>query len=249
VTANYLLWFIVKPSQLILLGALFTVICWRRPVGRTIGATTAGLVILFGLVPTGGLLIQPLQTRFEIPPLIAAVDGVIVLAGGEQVVLSQLYSEPQLEGAGDRLTTFLMLAARFPQARLVHSGSPQESRVARSLILGTGVASERIRFDLESRNTCASARSALALAAPQAGERWLLVTSAFHMPRSVACFRAAGWDVTAYPTDFRRAPSQWSPDLLANLEDLDVALHEWIGLVYYRMRGRTNELFPAPSQS
>jgi uncharacterized SAM-binding protein YcdF (DUF218 family) len=249
VTANYLLWFIGKPSQLILLGVLLTVICWRRPLGRIIGATTAALVILFGLAPTGGLLIEPLQTRFEIPRSIAAVDGVIVLAGSEQVALSQMYSEPQLGGAADRLTTFLMLATRFPQARLVHSGSPEESRIARSLILGAGVARERVRFDSESRNTCGSARSTMALAAPQAGERWLLVTSAFHMPRSVACFRAAGWDVTAYPTDYRRPLSQWSPDLLANLEDLDLAAHEWLGLVYYRLRGRTSEIFPAPSQS
>jgi uncharacterized SAM-binding protein YcdF (DUF218 family) len=117
------------------------------------------------------------------------------------------------------------------------------------LVLGTGVAPERVRFDSESRNTCDSARSTLALAAPQAGERWLLVTSAFHMPRSVACFRAAGWDVTPYPTDYRRALGQWSPDLLVNLEDLDLATHEWLGLVYYRLRGRTNELFPAPRQS
>jgi uncharacterized SAM-binding protein YcdF (DUF218 family) len=248
VTANYLLWQIVAPSQLIVLVALLAVVWWRRPLGRKLGLLAAGLVILFGLVPTGAWLIGPLETRFGIPDITGDVAGVIVLAGSERVTLSDLYSEPQLSSAGDRLTTFLRLAARFPQARLVHSGNVAESPIARSLILGTGVAAERIRFDDQSTNTCGSARTTRALVEPQAGERWLLVTSSVHMPRAVACFRAVGWEVIPYPTDFRRGTNPLHFGLVKNLEDLDAASHEWLGLVYYRLRGYTNELFPAPSR-
>jgi uncharacterized SAM-binding protein YcdF (DUF218 family) len=248
VTANYLIWLFVKPSQLILLAALVAVVCWRRPLGRRLGLATAGFVVLFGLVPTGAWLIRPLETRFEIPDVGGGVAGVIVLAGSERVTLSELYSEPQLSSAGDRLTTFLRLAARFPQARLVHSGNVAESPIARSLILGTGVAPDRIRFDDQSTNTCGSARTTRALVEPQAGERWLLVTSSVHMPRAVACFRAVAWDVIPYPTDFRRGPNPLHFGLVENLEDLDLAAHEWLGLVYYRLRGHTKELFPGPGR-
>ena len=147
---------------------------------------------------------RPLETRFESPRALADVTGVIVLSGSENVTLSQLYSEPQVGAEGDRLTTFLMLAERYPQARLVHTGNAAESPIARSLILGTGVDPTRIRFDDRATNTCDSARATQALVEPKAGEHWLLVTSAAHMPRAMACFRAVGWEVVPYPTDFRR---------------------------------------------
>jgi uncharacterized SAM-binding protein YcdF (DUF218 family) len=66
------------------------------------------------------------------------------------------------------------------------------------------------------------------------------------MPRAVACYRAAGWEVTPYPTAFRRGSAPFSFDLVRNLDDLDHAAHEWVGLLYYRIRGFTNELFPGP---
>jgi uncharacterized SAM-binding protein YcdF (DUF218 family) len=245
-TANYLIWLFVKPSQWILLGALLTLVCWRRPLGQRVGLATAGLVVLFGIVPTGAWLMRPLEGRFDTPVLTGDVTGVIVLAGSERTTVSEMHSMPHFNSMGTRLTTFLLLAAHHPQARLVHTGGPREAQVARALILGAGVAPERIRFEVESRNTCDSARLTRALVEPRPGERWLLVTSAFHMPRSIACFRAAGWDVVPYPTDFRRGPSTRHFEMVDNLADLDLAAHEWLGLVYYRLRGYTNELFPAP---
>jgi uncharacterized SAM-binding protein YcdF (DUF218 family) len=247
VTANYLLWAFVKPSQLILLAALLAVVCWRRPLGRRLALLTASLVILFGLVPIGAGLLRPLESRFDTPTLAGDITGVIVLSGSERAGLSRLYSQPQLDSHGDRLTTFLLLGVRYPNARLVHTGNAAESQVARSLILGAGIAAERVRFDDAPRNTCESARTTRALMEPQPDERWLLVTSALHMPRSVACFRAAGWDVIPYPADFQRGPNPFHFGLIENLADLDLAAHEWLGLVYYRLRGYTNELFPAPS--
>ena len=246
-TANYLIWLFVKPSQWILLGALLTLVCWRRPFGRRIGVATAGLVVLFGLVPTGAWLMRPLETRFAEPNVTGDVTGVIVLAGSERLTISEAHSMPHFSSMGTRLTTFLLLAARHPQARLVYTGGPREARVARALIVGAGVATDRISFEVESRNTCDSARLTQALVEPQAGERWLLVTSAFHMPRSIACFSAVGWTVVPYPTDFRRGPNPWHLEMIDNLADVDLAAHEWLGLVYYRLRGYTNELFPAPS--
>jgi uncharacterized SAM-binding protein YcdF (DUF218 family) len=246
VTGNYLLWLFVKPSHLILTIALLSVVCWRRPLGRRLGLATAGLVVLFGFVPTGAWLMAPLENRFSAPLLTGDVTGVIVLSGSERVAASELHSQPQLSAAGTRLTTFLLLAFRYPQARLVHTGSPGESRVARSLILGAGIAPDRVSFDDQPRNTCDSARTTRALVEPQLSERWLLVTSASHMPRAVACFRAVDWEITPYPTDFRRGPSAFHYGLVDNLQTLDLAAHEWLGLVYYRLRGDTNELFPAP---
>lgn len=245
-TANYLVWLFVRPSQLILIAAVLAAVFWRQPIGRKFAGATVVLVLLFALAPLGSVLIEPLESRFEIPGDSFGVDGIIVLAGSELVELSEVHAQPQINAAGDRLTTFLMLAARYPAARLVHSGAA-ESEIARALILGAGVAPGRIAFEDRARNTCESAPATRELVMPSAGERWLLVTSAVHLPRAVACFRAADWDVIPYPTDFRSGSTRWSYDALGNLTNLDYAAHEWLGLFYYRLRGYTDELYPAPS--
>jgi uncharacterized SAM-binding protein YcdF (DUF218 family) len=245
VTANYFVWSVVKPSHLILLAAILAAVLWRRPIGRKFAAATVVLLLSLGFAPLGGFLIAPLENRFGIPSGLAHVDGIIVLAGSEQVTLSEFYSQPQLGAAGDRFTTFLELAAAHPEARLVHSGA-SESEVARTLILGAGVVPSRVAFEDRARSTCESAPTTRALVGPSASERWLLVTSAAHVPRAVACFRAAGWNVIPYPTDFRTGASPWSFDLVSNLDTLDFAAHEWLGLLYYRLRGYTDDLYPAP---
>jgi uncharacterized SAM-binding protein YcdF (DUF218 family) len=113
-----------------------------------------------------------------------------------------------------------------------------------------GVAHNRITAEEQSRNTIENAVFSRLVAQPKPGERWLLVTSAYHMPRAVAAFRAAGFPVEAYPVDWRtRGPiDALTPfgSLSDGLQRTDAAVHEWIGLLAYRLSGRTKELFPAP---
>ncbi|HJR71253.1 MAG TPA: YdcF family protein [Gammaproteobacteria bacterium] len=241
---NYLIWTFVKPSHLILLVAILGVVLWRKPLGRWCRGAAVILIVVFGLLPTAAWLMRPLETRFPIPPE-RRVDGIVVLAGAEIVKLSDFYGQPQVGSRGDRLLTFLALAARYPDARLVFSGR-NESAVGRDVILGAGIDPGRVSFEDASTNTCESARETRELVQPAPSERWLLVTSSFHLPRAMGCFRAAAWEVVPYPADFRRGPSAFHWGLVANLEDLDLAAHEWLGLVYYRVRGHTDELFPAP---
>ena len=90
-----------------------------------------------------------------------------------------------------------------------------------------------------------------ALVAPKAGERWLLVTSAFHMPRSVGLFRKAGFAVEPYPVDWRAGGRgdlvAISPIAVDGLERTDIAVREWIGLIAYWATGKIDELFPGPT--
>jgi uncharacterized SAM-binding protein YcdF (DUF218 family) len=238
----------VKPSDWIGYTAVLSVVLWRLSIGRRLVLAAAILLVVLGVLPTARLLSSPLEHRFPVPANLDRVDGIIVLSGAERAGSSKVYGQPLLNNAADRLTTFLILARRFPEARLVHSGDTvpdSESAVARALLLGAGIDPQRIVFEDKSRITCESPRATLDLVAVDASQRWLLVTSAMHMPRAMACFRAAGWDVTPYPTNFRGVPDPFSalPD---NLENFDLAVHEWVGLLYYRLRGYTRELFPAP---
>jgi uncharacterized SAM-binding protein YcdF (DUF218 family) len=244
-TTNYLLWLFAKPSHLLLFAAVLGVVLWRARIGATLRGVSAVLLVVFGLLPTAALLMRPLENRFPIPDEPEHVTGIVVLGGSEIATLTDLRRQPQLSSAGDRLTTFLLLAHRHPEARLVHSGA-YDSRTARMLLEGVGLPADRLMFEDRSRNTCDSARMLHEQLRPEPIEQWLVVTSAFHLPRTVACFDAVGWRVIPYPADYRRGPSLLGLELTDNLEDLDLALHEWLGLVVYRLRGDTSELFPGP---
>jgi uncharacterized SAM-binding protein YcdF (DUF218 family) len=125
-----------------------------------------------------------------------------------------------------------------------------ESAIAGDVLVGLGGPRERIELEERSRNTCENAAESVLVAKPRPGETWLLVTSASHMPRAVACFRAAGFAIVPYPVDYRvREVGRFGGprvSMARGLEALDLAAHEWAGLVAYRLLGRTSELFPAP---
>lgn len=247
---TYFIWSLVQPSHLILYAAVLGVVFWPLRLGAWCRVASAAMLIAFGLLPTAWILMRPLEQRFGFPADLERVDGIIVLAGAERAAVSALYGQPQLNGHASRLTTFMMLAERFPGAQLMHSGGGvqehNQSDVARAILLGAGIDSSRLLFERNSRNTCDSATAARDLVQFRLGDRWLLVTSAVHMPRSVACFRAAGWAITPYPTDFARGPEPFHFGLVDNLADVDLAAHEWVGLLYYRLRGYTSEILPAP---
>jgi uncharacterized SAM-binding protein YcdF (DUF218 family) len=245
VTTNYLIWAFLKPSQLLVWLALVGILFRSRPIGRRCLGMMALTLLVFGLLPTAHWLIAPLERRFDLPGPIERVDGIIVLAGSELAGLSRIYGQPQLNSMGDRITTALMLAETYPQARLVHTGQ-RETHAARRLLLDAGIPAERIVFEAEARNTCENASRVRALVEPRPASTWLLVTSAFHLPRAVACFEAQDWRVVPYPADFRTGTSAINLDLVENLENLDYAAHEWLGLAWYRITGRTRSFLPGP---
>ena len=241
---------------------------WLR-IGRRLTLVGGIGLLLFGLLPLSHHMAHALEARFPVPgtaggraaqSLPDTVDGIILLAGSERPAVSQEYGEPQTGAHGSRYVAALRLAQRFPSARLVFSGGAREepgkgpletqAAVAAAILGQVGLDPSRIVFDEQSRDTCDHPRRVRALVQPTPGETWVVVTSAMHMPRTIACFRAAGWpDVIPYPTDFKVVLEGLdSSDLqvVDNLALLDEALHEWVGLAYYRLAGRTQEWFPGP---
>jgi uncharacterized SAM-binding protein YcdF (DUF218 family) len=262
VSFRYLIWSFLSPSQLILAGVLVGALLLAAGRSRAGGWLTiaAGMALLvFGLLPTAIYIANPLETRFPTPELPERVDGILLLAGSERPTASEVYGEPQLGAAGGRYISTLRLANRYPEARIVYTGGPIERKgkgvletqpaVAAAILSSVGLDAARISFEQQSSDTCTSARNSHSHVRPRPEDRWVVVTSASHMPRTVACFRAAGWDVIPYPADFQSVRGGWNAgsfQIADNLVLLDLAMHEWIGLAYYRLTGRTREFFPAP---
>ncbi|HET7910614.1 MAG TPA: YdcF family protein [Pseudolabrys sp.] len=253
--------FFLLPSNFLLLLALAGVLLlatrWRR-VGLRVAA--AGIVVLaiVGLLPVGTVLIHALESRF--PPwdrARGAPDGIVVLGGGISPQLSSAFGRPVFTGGGSRVLAMAKLARDYPNVRVVYSGGDPslfgsgvpETDFVYPVLDDLGIARERVQMETRSRNTAENAAFTKMLVNPKPGERWLLVTSAVHMPRAVGCFRQAGFRVEAYPVGWETAPNldlTWERRVADGLERLDIASYEWIGLLAYRLTGRTAELFPSP---
>lgn len=261
--ASSVFWFVFSPTNLLVFlavvgaGLLFTRV-WRW--GRTLLVAVAVAYIVCGFGPLSAMLIRPLEDRFPRPPdSMPPPAGIIVLGGAFIAEISSDRDAVTLAEEGGRMTESAMLALRYPTARVVFSGGTRngtdenrdEAHVAARFYEKLGVAHQRILLENHSLNTEENARFTRDLVHPQPGESWLLVTSAAHVPRAVAAFRHAGFDVVAYPTDYltNGKPSDFweihdNPN--GGLVKLNTALHEWIGLIVYRLRGNTDSLFPAP---
>jgi uncharacterized SAM-binding protein YcdF (DUF218 family) len=257
-----ILGFFSMPSNVLMsLGVIGVVLTATRRAraGRRIAVTALILLGVAGWSPFGNAIILPLEERF--PPWDesrGAPAGIISLGGALDTIVSPVRGEVALNEAAERMTAIAELARRFPGARIVFSGGSgriiydgiSEASLAARLFASFGIAKERIALEDKSRDTDENGRFTKELVQPKPGERWLLVTSAHHMPRAVGVFRAAGFPVEAFPVDYR---TRGAVDLLRPFSTLgdglrrtDTAMREWVGLLMYRMVGRTEELFPAP---
>ncbi|MCW6509104.1 YdcF family protein [Lichenifustis flavocetrariae] len=257
-----IVWFVVAPLNAMLFLLIFGLLCgatgWRRTGRAAIWAALVAL-LLIGFSPLGVLLLRPLEDRFPQPSAdFAAPTGIVVLGGSTDEVISDARHQVTIVDAATRVTAAVELARRFPNARLVFSGGSgalllrqrTEAEDTRQLWISMGVAPGRITTEDQSRNTDENARFTFALINPKADERWLLVTSAAHMPRAMGLFRAVHFPVIPYPVDYRTSGT-WADFLIPRDATLGfvrftIALREWVGLAVYRATGRIGALFPAP---
>jgi len=258
--------FFALPSNIfITIGLIGAVLMATRFARAGSALAVAGLLLLAvaGLTPFGNALILPLEQRF--PPWTDGggrpPDGIVVLGGALDAVVAGARGDVALNEAAERMTEVAALARRYPAARIVFSGGSgqlvfqgaNESDLAIRLFESFGIARNRIAVDDRSRDTIENARFSKVVADPKPGERWLLVTSAYHMPRSIGVFRRAGFPVEAYPVDWRTRGVSDLVRPFTNVGDglrrTDTAAREWSGLAMYRLLGFTAELFPGPLQA
>ena len=229
-------------------------------LGKWMLVTSVILIALVSYFPLGTALQLPLEDRFPRwssmggpPP-----TGIIVLGGTIDPDISATRGEVALNGHAERIIAAVELAHRYPNMRVIFAGgsgsliytAKREADYATIVLEKLGISQDRITLDRNSRNTIENAIFAKRLAAPKPGERWLLITSAMHMPRAIGVFRGVGFPVEAYPVDYQTAGPEYFWSLsrwpTSGLSNFDAAAHEWVGLFMYWITGRTSKLFPGP---
>lgn len=255
-------WFFIQPLNLtiilLLAGAALGAMRLKR-TGRAVSGAAVLLLVLCAWTSVGALMLNPLEERFARPAeMPARVDGLVVLGGGFEGAINLVRGGYDLNSGGDRFVEAAILARRFPDARVLVSGGTGtlvldgegDADTAPRLLTALGVDRTRLILENRSRNTYENAQFSREMADPKSGETWLLVTSAFHMPRSVGLFRKAGFDVVPWPVDYRTSGEEgiglFRDNPADSLQTATMAIREWIGLAAYRASGRIDQILPAP---
>jgi len=261
--ASKILGFFTIPSNFIILVGILGALLWRTRFSRAgwrLVVTSLVLLAVIGFSPVGNMLTIPLEQRFPSwDHSQGAPHGIVILGGALSPNVSHARGTVTLNEAAERLTVVADLARRYPDARLIYSGGSAalygnrvpEAGFALLLFQTFGIAPGRVIAEDQSRNTIENALFTKAIAQPKPGERWLLVTSGHHMPRSIGVFRKVGFPVEAHPVDWRtRGPIDALQPFLTlsdGVRRTDTAAREWVGLLAYWLTGRTSELFPRPA--
>jgi uncharacterized SAM-binding protein YcdF (DUF218 family) len=232
-----LLWAVLAPGNLSLL-LLVAGLVWRRVL-----YVVVPLLVALAVFPVAAWLALPLENRYPPAPPPDHVDGIVVLGGAIDGPLSAARGQPVMGEAAERLTATVALARRYPEARILFSGGegtllPQghaEADASVAFFTEAGVRRPRLMIENRARNTWENALYSRALAQPKPGQTWLLVTSAWHMPRALGCFRKLGWEVLPWPVDYRTDPGRIVLGFAfgEQIAALNLVIKEWAGLAAY----------------
>jgi uncharacterized SAM-binding protein YcdF (DUF218 family) len=250
-TLSKLFWLFAAPSHLLFLLVLATGLClvlrWLR-AARLLGVGAALLLILAGMSPLPLWAVRGMENQYPRPAWPAHVDGVLILGAGFDTALLKRRHAPQANAGLLRVVEAYAAARHYPNARIVFSGGSgflhgqpfSEAETARYLLDEMGLEPKRLTLEPRSRNTYENILFSRQLVKPRRGEVWLLATSAMHMPRAMAIAKKLDWPMQAWPTDFITAPdSRNDPfEFGGNLSLADYAMHEWIGILAYRITGK-----------
>lgn len=254
-----LAWALLSPSNLIIIMmTLATILLLMDKVSaaKWILLPLMSTSFLLMAYPFSDSLITPLETRFSKPvTLPQSIDGIILLGGCEELKQSLSWHTQELGEGGDRYIGTAILAKHYPDVPIIYSGGSgllrfqngqNEANIAQFLLTAIGISEDRLIIESQSRNTYENFFY-LKRHLPKQNGHYLLVTSAFHMPRSIGIARQQQVNVIPYPVDYRSNTielRQWDFNLLEHLEVLEPAWREWIGLTVYYWTGKTSEWLP-----
>jgi uncharacterized SAM-binding protein YcdF (DUF218 family) len=255
-------WFFVQPLSLalfLLAAGWLLAILGRRRLGGVASFLGLSILVLSSWTSSGAKMLNPLEERFQRPAsLPEKIDGIVVLGGGLEGAINLVRGGYEMNSGGDRFVETVILARRFPEAKILISGGvgtvllqgEGDADTAVRFLQAFGIPRERLIVENKSRNTAENAEYSYRLATPKADENWILITSAFHMPRSVGLFRKVGFPVIPWPVDYRTSGEEgiglFRDNAADALQNTTMAVREWIGLAGYWLSGRIDSVFPAP---
>ena len=236
--------------------ALALALRWYR-AARLISYGLVIFCVILAILPFGMIVIQALENRFpQNPKLPTKIHGVLVLGGIINAEITEARAAPAMSDGVERISELKVLLKHSPELRIVFtggSGDPlkqqfKEAHSVPEVLKRFEIKLASVVFEDRSRNTHENAVFTYQIVRPKDDENWVLVTSAFHMPRSVGVFRKAGWRIIPYPVDYKTTgnePFRLGFDFRGGISGFATALHECLGLLFYWLTDRSDSLFPS----
>ncbi|MBU0752502.1 MAG: YdcF family protein [Gammaproteobacteria bacterium] len=239
---NLVVAFLLPPLNGLLLAGVGWLLWQRRPrLARTLVAVGLALLIILALPVVGNAMQRSLEGIPVSAAQVREAQAIVVLGGGRY--------RDALEYGGDTVAEATLLRLRYAAKLQRESGLPllvtggkpdggdlsEAEAMRRTLTAEFGVPVRWVEG--ASDNTHENALYSARLLKPDGITRVLLVTHAWHMPRALRSFAAEGLAVAPAPTFFHRKPLTPLDFLPQGYSGARHAIHEWIGLFWYRMRG------------
>ena len=254
-------WVLMQPLNLLCaLGALGWAARRRWPtLGQKLMNGALVLIIIIGILPIGTFAITWLERQYPTPQSLPdPVDGIIVLGGPFEAARTKKTGQLVVNDQIDRALCFASLARKYPNARLAFTGGTgdilnpdaNESDDAKIFFDLIGLSNRNIIYESQSRNTYENAVFTKKLMTPKSDETWVVTTSAYHMPRTVATFAKVGWDIIPYQCDLRTDGTyslfRGLPNIAGNFSLMNLAIKEIFGMIVYRITGKSAFIFTHP---
>lgn len=216
------------------------------------------LLFLFGSLSLGSYIQNQLENRFPVPEKLPnEIEGIIVLGGVLDATITDSRKKLSLNGNIERVTSLIPLTKKYPDTTVIFTGGSgllkrpdlKEAVKMKPLLQAVIQKSNKLVIENKARNTYENAVFTKKRIMGKGQGPWILVTSAFHMPRSVGVYRQQGINIIPYPVDFKTRQNvnfnlSFSP--ISGITGFDSSLHEWLGLFAYYLTGKTSQIFPAP---
>jgi len=254
-------WWMINPANVIFLCLTLAVSFMffkRLNSARFFGVSALIIYAVFGIFPIGSYMLNQLENRFpqqtEIPN---GIQGIIVLGGIVNVKLTDARQNLALNSNVERIVSLVPLTEKYPDLPILFTGGAglighpelNEANMLKGLMGQFIKGQNKVVFENKSRNTYENALYSKEIVDENGGGKWLLVTSARHMPRAVGAFRKHDIRIVPYPVDFNTMPDfQFGLSSIPQrgISKFSSALHEWLGLLAYYLTDKTSELFPSP---
>lgn len=245
---------------LIFCAILSGILIWSKwwKISRIFVTFFSIFIFITGVSPLPDLLMTYLENRYPQPKKIDKdVKGFIIVGFGIDRRISEARHTPTFNCAAERVTYLVELANQYPDKKIVFTaGNPENG----SKVTIASVAKDfyknmtgkeppsNIIFDDKSETTFQCAENTYNLIHPEPEDKWVLVTSAAHLPRAMGAFQSVGWKkLIPYPIDYRTTGQyniNFGFSIYHGLMTWSIVTYEIIGILYYRLTGLTKKIIP-----
>jgi len=255
-----LVWVVLSPLNLLII-ILFIGFLFQLMKIQLISRFFYLIALLFFIVvvifSTGKFLLSNLESKYPALNIMPKkIDGILILGGPTNPLLTHIHNQVSFNEAGERLTEAVKLIKIYHSSKIIFSGGSgslekdalTHSDVAKKFFLEMDIDIRQIIFESKSNNTYENILFSKSIIHPKNNEKWLLITSSFHMTRAMNIAEKLGWEFIPYPVDFRTGNKRIKlipsfTKILQNFNTFNLVSHEIVGLISYYYLGRTSKIF------